>query len=81
MQDLIENYLIKCLSTLNVVQCQKFSKEFRLAKLEESCVDFLVKCSKKSIAVYGSESLDKDFLASMFLGTLRTTAGTNPSAV
>uniref|UniRef100_A0AC34FEV7 BTB domain-containing protein n=1 Tax=Panagrolaimus sp. ES5 TaxID=591445 RepID=A0AC34FEV7_9BILA len=69
--DLVENYLIKHISPLNVVQLIHFSTVFSVTKLHQSSVQFLVKCSKESTPVYGSESLGDRFLAMIFLNTLR----------
>uniref|UniRef100_A0AC34GS77 BTB domain-containing protein n=1 Tax=Panagrolaimus sp. ES5 TaxID=591445 RepID=A0AC34GS77_9BILA len=75
--DLIEYFLIKYLSPSNVVHLEKLSKTFNALKLHQSCIDFLIKCSKKSVAVLGSESLDKDFVASLFLSTLHPVVETD----
>uniref|UniRef100_A0AC34FA48 BTB domain-containing protein n=1 Tax=Panagrolaimus sp. ES5 TaxID=591445 RepID=A0AC34FA48_9BILA len=71
IMDLVGAYLIKHLSPTNVCQLIHFSKDFSIKKLHQSCIDFLLKCSKESTPILGLESLDKDFLASMFLNTFR----------
>uniref|UniRef100_A0AC34F6Y4 BTB domain-containing protein n=1 Tax=Panagrolaimus sp. ES5 TaxID=591445 RepID=A0AC34F6Y4_9BILA len=70
IMDLVEKYFIRKLSPSNVVHLIHFSKDFSIKKLHQSCIDFLSKCSKNSTPVYGSESLDKDFIVSLFTNSL-----------
>uniref|UniRef100_A0AC34GXQ9 BTB domain-containing protein n=1 Tax=Panagrolaimus sp. ES5 TaxID=591445 RepID=A0AC34GXQ9_9BILA len=70
------NYLIKHISPSNVVHLIHFTNSFIAAKLHQSCVDFLIKCAKESVAVFGSESLDKDLVFKMFMSALRSNLDT-----
>uniref|UniRef100_A0AC34G7M0 Uncharacterized protein n=1 Tax=Panagrolaimus sp. ES5 TaxID=591445 RepID=A0AC34G7M0_9BILA len=74
--NIIENYLIEHLSLSNVVQIEKFSKDF-VHKLHQSCINFLIKCAKESTSVYGADDIDKDLLAKMFLSALRSVVDTD----
>uniref|UniRef100_A0A914Q479 BTB domain-containing protein n=1 Tax=Panagrolaimus davidi TaxID=227884 RepID=A0A914Q479_9BILA len=69
IMDFVENYLIKKLSPANVVQFVHFSKEFHVTKLQHICIEFLVKCYKESTPIYAMESLNKEFVVSIFLNT------------
>uniref|UniRef100_A0A914QU48 BTB domain-containing protein n=1 Tax=Panagrolaimus davidi TaxID=227884 RepID=A0A914QU48_9BILA len=71
IMDFVENYLIKKLSPANVVQLIQFSKQFRVVKLQESCIDFLVKSYKEETPIYALESLNKELIVSIFLNTWR----------
>uniref|UniRef100_A0A914XZR6 Uncharacterized protein n=1 Tax=Panagrolaimus superbus TaxID=310955 RepID=A0A914XZR6_9BILA len=71
IMDLVENDLIKIITPSNVVQLIHFSKNFNEAKLYQSCINFLLKCSEAHTSVLGIESLDDHFLAMRFLDSLR----------
>uniref|UniRef100_A0A914PC35 BTB domain-containing protein n=1 Tax=Panagrolaimus davidi TaxID=227884 RepID=A0A914PC35_9BILA len=66
----LEEYLIKNISTSNVCQLEKFSTDFNVTELHQSCVDFLIKCLQENIPILGADSLEKDFVFSLFLKTL-----------
>uniref|UniRef100_A0AC34FB18 MATH domain-containing protein n=1 Tax=Panagrolaimus sp. ES5 TaxID=591445 RepID=A0AC34FB18_9BILA len=71
IKDLVENDLIKKVSPSNVVQIIHFTKTLTASKLHQSCIEFLLKCSKESTPVLGVESLGDRFLATCFLETFR----------
>uniref|UniRef100_A0AC34FNX5 BTB domain-containing protein n=1 Tax=Panagrolaimus sp. ES5 TaxID=591445 RepID=A0AC34FNX5_9BILA len=72
IMDLVENDLMKKISPSNVVQLIHFTKSLTASKLYQSCINFLLKCSKESTPVLGVESLGDRFLATCFLETFRS---------
>uniref|UniRef100_A0AC34FGT8 BTB domain-containing protein n=1 Tax=Panagrolaimus sp. ES5 TaxID=591445 RepID=A0AC34FGT8_9BILA len=77
IMDIAEDFFIQKLVPANVCQLEKFSKDFAIKKLHQSCIDLLIKCSEEHTPVYGSDSLDKDLLAMLFLKTLHPIVVTN----
>uniref|UniRef100_A0A914R3J7 Uncharacterized protein n=1 Tax=Panagrolaimus davidi TaxID=227884 RepID=A0A914R3J7_9BILA len=72
IMDLVEGYLIKDISSSNVVQLIRFSSPnaLNVKKLYQKCIDFFIKCLKESTPILGSESLDEKLLVSILLKTL-----------
>uniref|UniRef100_A0A914PT51 BTB domain-containing protein n=1 Tax=Panagrolaimus davidi TaxID=227884 RepID=A0A914PT51_9BILA len=73
IMDLIEKYLIKAISPATVVYLCKFSspEASNVIKLHQKCIDYFMKCLKKTTPIYAAESLGETFLASMVLKSLR----------
>ena len=61
------------ISSANICHLTKLSApdSFNVPKLHQSCIKFLGKCFKESIAIYAPESLGEKFLASLFLQRLQ----------
>jgi ribosomal protein S8 len=81
IMDLVEGYLIKEISSSNVVQLIQFSApdSLNVNKLYQCSIAFFINCSKESEPVYGSEALDEKLLASILLSTFRPNVDTDIS--
>uniref|UniRef100_A0A914PMW0 BTB domain-containing protein n=1 Tax=Panagrolaimus davidi TaxID=227884 RepID=A0A914PMW0_9BILA len=74
IMDLIEEHLIKEISSANVVNLLKFSSPdaLNVIKLHQKCINYFIKCLKQTTPIYAAESLGEAFLASMVLKSLHS---------